>query len=108
MYEKITGYLDTFSKGAADPEIKEKISSFVSDFSQSGFMNPNAMEIVGEKGWVDRGALKNATPTMSAEDACACLSCFVQQEYFLEGISLDLISNGLLIGILQRLKELDG
>ena len=107
MYEKITGYLDTFSKGAADPEIKEKISSFVSDFSQSGFMNPNAMEIMGNKGWATRSALKNDIPAMSADDACACLSGFVQQEFFCEGIILDLISNGIFTGILERLKELD-
>ena len=67
MYEKITGYLDAFENGAAsDEELRKKITSFVDDFSQSGFMNPDAMQVMAEHDWATRTALRNDAPSMSA------------------------------------------
>ena len=41
MYEKITGYLDAFENGTvSDEELRKELTSFIDDFSQSGFMNP--------------------------------------------------------------------
>lgn len=106
MYEKITKYIDVFGENAAPAA--DAIQSFVAEFSQSEFMNPEAMEILGTRGWEKRSALKSDAPTMTAEDACACISAFVMQESFCEGIILDLIQQGVLLPILKRLKELDG
>ena len=106
MYEKITKYIDVFGEDAAD--LSNQIQSFAAEFSQSGFMNPDSIEILGQHGWADRSALKNDAPTMTAEEACACLSAFVMQESFCEGILLDQIQQGILLPILRRLKELDG
>ena len=108
MYENITKYLDFFSKNTlSKEELQEKIDLFVRDFSQSELMNPDAMNIMGMHGWATRSALKNAIPTMSAEEVCACISAFVMQESFLQGILLDQIQQGILSRILERLKELD-
>ena len=107
MYEKITGYLKFFGKNAS-PEAQEKTAAFVADFSQSGLMNPDGMEIMGQRGWATRTALKNDAPTMTAEEVCACLSAFVMQESFCEGILWDLVQQGVLPVLLERLKELDG
>lgn len=109
MHENITKYLDFFSKNTlSKEELQEQINLFVRDFSQSEFMNPDAMDIMGMRGWATRSALQNAIPTMSAEDACACISAFVVQESFFQGIVLDQIQQGILPRILERLKELDG
>lgn len=109
MYEKITGYLDAFENGTvSDEELGKEITSFIDDFSQSGFMNPDAMQVMAEHDWATRTALRNDAPSMSAEDACACISAFVMQESFIEGIILDQIKQGILPLILKRLKELDG
>ena len=109
MYEKFTGYLDSFGKGmTTEADLQSSIESFVAAFSQSELMNPNGMEIMGSKGWATRSALKNDAPNMTAEEACACLSAFVMQESFCPGIVLDLINQDILPKILERLKELDG
>ena len=109
MHENITKYLDFFSKNTlSKEELQEQINLFVRDFSQSEFMNPEAMDIMGMRGWATRSALQNAIPTMSAEDACARISAFVVQESFFQGIVLDQIQQGILPRILERLKELDG
>ena len=105
MYEKITRYLDPFSNKSAS---QEEINAFVTDFTQSGFMNPDGMDIMGTRGWATRSALRNDAPTMTAEEACACISAFVMQESFIEGLLLDQIEQGILPLILERLKELDG
>lgn len=108
MYEKITGYLDFFGENASSQtDLKEKIKAFTDDFMQSGFMNPDGMEIMGAHGWMTRSALRNDAPNMTAEEACACISAFIQQESFFEGILLDQIEQGILPRILERLKELD-
>ena len=108
MYEKITSYHDVFGKNAvSESELQKKIESFVTDFMQSEFMNPNAMEAMEKYAWVSKSELKNAASTMTADEACTCLSAFVQQESFIPGILLDLTQQGVLPQILGRLKELD-
>lgn len=108
MYEKITKYAEIFGGSAGAPEnLPEKIQAFIADFSQSEWMNPDGMQVVGERGWATRSALRNDIPSMTAEEVCACLSAFVQQEAFLEGIILDLVQQGILPQMLQRLQELD-
>ena len=108
MYEKITKYADIFSKDAASPaDRKKEIQSFIADFSQSGYMNPDALQVMGERGWISRSVLKNDLPSMTAEDICACFSAFIQQESFIEGIILDTIEKGILQELLERLKEQD-
>lgn len=109
MYEKITAYLDCFSNTEApEAEISAKIGSFVEDFSKSGLANPEALMIMGMRGWATRSALKADAPTMTAEEACACLSAFTEQESYCPGVILELVRQGIMAQILQRLKELDG
>ncbi len=109
MYEKFTEYLEFFGKNADQQgDLSAKAAAFAADFSQSEFMNPNAMEIMGAKGWATRSALLKDAPSMTAEDACACISGFVMQESFIPGVLLDQIQQGILPRILERLKELDG
>ncbi len=108
MYEKITSYLDFFDNGTlSEPELNEKINLFSADFMQSEFMNPNAIEAMGDRMWLSKTELKNQALSMTAEDACICLSAFIQQESFIPGILLDLIQQGVIPQILKRLKELD-
>lgn len=108
MYEKITSYLDFFeSSSVSDSELQTKIESFADAFMQSEFMNPNAMEAMGERAWAGKAALKNDAPSMTAEEVCICLSAFVQQETFIPGILLDLVRQGVIPQMLKRLKELD-
>ena len=108
MYEKITSYLDAFEKsGGSAGDLNDKIKSFVAEFTESEWMNPNAMEAMGERMWASKSALRAEAPTMSAEDACICLSAFIQQETFIPGILLDLIQQDVIPQILKRLKELD-
>ena len=108
MYEKITSYLDFFGENADKSNLEGKIQSFMQDFMESGLMNPDGMNIMGERGWATRTALKNDAPTMTAEEACACISTFILQENFCPGGLLDQIQQGILPPILARLKELDG
>ena len=108
MYEKIISYLDFFDNGTlSEPELNEKINLFSADFMQSEFMNPNAIEAMGDRMWLSKTELKNQALSMTAEDACICLSAFIQQESFIPGILLDLIQQGVIPQILKRLKELD-
>ncbi len=108
MYEKITSYLDFFDNGTlSEPELNEKINLFSADFMQSEFMNPNAIEAMGDRMWLSKTELKNQALSMTAEDAYICLSAFIQQESFIPGILLDLIQQGVIPQILKRLKELD-
>lgn len=105
MYEKITCYLDSFVGDAAGQN--EKIEAFASEFMQSEFMNPNAMEAMGERMWASKTKLREDAPSMTADEVCICLSAFVQQEAFIPGILADLIKQGVIPAMLQRLKELD-
>ncbi len=108
MYEKITSYLDFFENSAvSEAELNEKIKQFSDDFMQSGFMNPNGMEAMGERVMAGKSQLKNDALTMSAEEICNCLSAFVQQDAFIPGIVLDLVQQGVVPQMLKRLKELE-
>ena len=44
---------------------------------------------------------------MTAEEACVCISAFIQQESFIPGVLADLVRQDVLPGILKRLRELD-
>ena len=108
MYEKFTRYIDFFENDAvSETELNEKVQAFGADFMQSEFMNPNAMEAMGERMFKGKAELKSDAPTMTAEDACVCLSAFVLQENFIPGVLLDLVKQGVIPQILKRLKELD-
>ena len=108
MYEKITSYLDYFDNGGLKGnELDEKVKAFAADFMQSGLMNPDAMEAMGDRMWLSKTELKNNALSMSADDACVCLSAFVQQDAFIPGILTDLVQQGVIPQILKRLKELD-
>ena len=90
MYEKITAYLDFFGRDAIpESELQEKTKEFSVDFMQSGFM------------------VSNDAPAMTAEEACVCISAFIQQESFIPGVLADLVRQDVLPGILKRLRELD-
>lgn len=108
MYEKITSYLNFFdSDTISESELNEKIKLFSDDFIQSEFMLPNAMEAMGERIMASKSELKNDAPTMTAEEACTCLSAFIQQDAFIPGVLLDLVKQDVVPQILKRLKELD-
>ena len=108
MYEKITAYLEFFGNDALpEAQSKEKIDAFTNEFMSSGWMNPNAMEAMGERAFAGKAALREAASTMSAEEVCTCLSAFIQQDAFIPGILPDLIQQGVIPQMLKRLKELD-
>ena len=107
MYEKITAYLDAFESGAPEAELKKAAEAFANDFAQSGFMVQDAMEAMGDRAWASKSELKDSAPSMTAEEACVCLSAFLQQDSFLPGVLLDLIQQGVVPQFLKRLRELD-
>ena len=106
MYENITKYLEVFGEDGASVS-PEQVAAFADAFTQSGLMDPNGMETMGARGWATRTALREAAPTMTAQEACACISAFVLQESFIPGVLADQIAQGILPLILKRLKELD-
>ena len=109
MYEKMTGYLDSFTDASLpEGDLQKKLQKFAADFAQSGLVNPEGMMIMGIRGWATRSALRNDAPTMTGEEVCACLSAFVEQESFCPGILLSLVKEEVLPRLLARLKELDG
>ena len=108
MYEKITAYLDFFGRDAIpESELQEKTKEFSVDFMQSGFMVSNAMEAMGERAWASKSQLREDALAMTAEEACVCISAFIQQESFIPGVLADLVRQDVLPGILKRLRELD-
>lgn len=108
MYESITSYLDFFEKNdISETELQKKAEEFSEKFAQSEFMNPNAMEAMGERILASKSSLKADAPSMTSEQALVCLSAFVQQNTFIPGIVPDLIQQGVIPEILKRLKELD-
>ena len=109
MYEKITNYLDLFRKIEAGTAAESgEVKAFENDFMQSGRMDPDGIVLMGNRGWASRSAIKADTPSMTAEEVCACISAFVMQESFCQGILLDLIKQGVLVPLLERLKTLEG
>ena len=108
MYESITSYLDFFEKNnISEAELQKKAEEFSENFMQSEFMNPNAMEAMGERMWSSKSSLIADAPSMTSEQALVCLSAFVLQNTFIPGIVPDLIQQGVIPEILKRLKELD-
>ena len=108
MYESITSYLDFFEKNdISEAELQKKAEEFSENFMQSEFMNPNAMEAMGERMWASKSSPKADAPSMTSEQALVCLSAFVQQNTFIPGVVLDLVQQDVIPEILKRLKELD-
>ena len=108
MYEKITAYIIIFDDASiSENDLKEKLKSFSDDFMQSGLMNPNAMEAMGDRMWASKENLKNDAPSMRAEVVGVCLSGFVQQVGFIPGFLLDLVKQGVIPEMLKRLKALE-
>ena len=108
MYEKITSFVDFFENHAgSEDELNKQIEKFAKDFMESEFVHPNAMEEMGDRMFASKSALKEAAPTMTADEIFICLSAFVQQDAFIPGILQDLIQQDVIPEMLKRLKELD-
>ncbi len=108
MYEKFTSYLDVFGGNPVpEAELQKEIETFAKEWAQSEWMVPDAMEAMGQRAWASKSSLKNDAATMTAEEACVCLSAFIQQDSFIPGVLQDLIQQGVLPEILKRLKDLD-
>ena len=91
----------------SEAELQKKAEEFSENFMQSEFMNPNAMEAMGERILASKSSLKANAPSMTSEEALVCLSAFVQQNTFIPGVVPDLVRQDVIPEILKRLKELD-
>ena len=109
MYENITKYIEIFGNDAADDgKLQADLAAFTDAFQQAGLMDPDGLNVMGARGWATRSALLEAAPSMTVQEACACISAFLQQEMFIPGLLADQVKQGILPAILQRLQALEG
>ncbi len=108
MYENITSFIDAFENNAtSEAELKKQIETFANNFAESEFMQPDAMEAMGDRMFAGKAALKEAASTMTADEIFICLSAFIQQDAFIPGILQDLVQQDVIPQMLKRLKELE-
>lgn len=83
-----------------------KIVEFMDFFQTSEYAEPNYMEIMEKRGWLDRAKLRNDISRMNEKEVLTCLTALIRQERFCDGFFAGCIEEGLVEALLRRLEDL--
>ncbi len=83
-----------------------EIQKFEEVFFNSSLVDRNYGDRMNEKNWWNEQTMENDIPSMSENDVGTCITAIFRRERFCDGTIQHFLENGIIIKLLDRLKNI--